>query len=132
MASPLVILASICDKMGLEATPAANGLWLLRRGNRVEAAILVATGCGTRKVAALESSIRYICNEIAESSVSPPDIVLLGSVVTDDRPQDNAVPTDIVDGEEEEDIVSGPREPLIVIAENADAVAQAEEWLNAA
>jgi hypothetical protein len=43
-----------------------------------------------------------------------------------------AAPTDIVDGEETEDIISGPLGPRILVIDNPNAISEAKEWLNAA
>ena len=130
MAMPLLTLAKVCKKTGLGPSAVQNGLWLLNENGRIKATILVATGKGTRKLGALESAIKDMCREIGESSVAPPDVVLVGGVVPDVAPTNAAAPLDIVEGDEAGDIISGPQTPLVVIAESAAAVTQMEEWLH--
>ncbi len=85
---------------------------------------------GVRRVPALESNLRYICRNIREGSLSGPDIVLIGGTIPE--PAVVAAPVDIVADEKKDDIISGPTEPLILVAHAADLVAQAERFLNGA
>jgi hypothetical protein len=83
-----------------------------------------------RRFAALESKLRHICKGISEASLSGPDIVLIGGTM----PEPAVVPShvDIVADEKKDDIIAGSTEPLILVTDAADLVAQAEQFLNAA
>jgi hypothetical protein len=130
LAPLLTTIAAISERTGLRAKPAPNGVWTLEREGRVTATILLASGRGVKKVAALETAMRHICKEIGEGSHSAPDIVLLGGIVPD--PAAAAAPLDIVSGDDQEDIISGPRTPLVINVDEPNAVGRVETWLNVA
>ncbi len=133
MALPLKTLAAIIAGTGLAPMPAPTGLWHLKRGDRIQAQILLATGQGTRKMSALETSIRTLSRFIAESTGMGPDIVLVGGTVPDVELKNVSAPSDIVDGEgSAADIITGPRIPYILSVDSATAIEEAKEWLNAA
>ncbi len=130
VAEPMAKLAAICEQAGLSAHPKPSGVWTLERDGRLIATALLASGGGVRRVAALESNLRHICRGISEASFSGPDIVLIGGTMPE--PAVVAAHVDIVADEKKDDIISGPTEPLILVANAADLVAQAEQFLNGA
>lgn len=132
MAGPIRTLASISSETGLEAAPTAIGVWHLKQGSRMCAQVLLVTGRGTRRMAAIESPIRALARNIHEITGLQVDIVLIGGILPVNQPTAQAAPTDIIDGEEAEDIISGPLGPLILTIDTEDAVEKAKEWLNAA
>jgi hypothetical protein len=131
-ALPLKALAGISAETGLTAVPASTGMWLLKNGNRMRAQVLIVTGRGTRRMSALETSIRNLSRAIAEDTGMGPDIVLVGSVIPDVPLGSVSAPSDIVDGEEAAaDIITGPGSPYILSVDSGTAVEDAKEWLNA-
>ncbi len=130
MTGPLSALATFCAAENLILAPASNGLWQLRKGTHLLGSVLIATGGGTRKVTALETSIRAVSKEIAEISGTAPDVILLGGVVGDSSLVQDVLPTDILEGEEISDIVSGPPESLILVSENPQTPGRMKEWLD--
>jgi hypothetical protein len=131
-ALPLKALAGISAETGLTATPASTGIWHLKSGSRLQAQVLIVSGRGTRKMSALETSIRSLSRAITEEIGIGPDIVLVGSVIPDVLPESVSAPSDIVDGEESVgDIITGPRSPCILSVDGGTAIEDAKEWLNA-
>jgi hypothetical protein len=57
-------------------------------------------------------------------------MIIVGAVIPDMPPGNGSAPTDIISGDVPEDIIWGPGEPFIVLAESPVALAQAEEWIN--
>ena len=130
-ALPLKALAEISAETGLWAMPASTGMWHLNSGNRMRAQVLIVTGRGTRKMSALETSIRSLSRAITEEIGVGPDIVLVGSVIPDVPPESLSAPSDIVDGEEGvADIITGPRAPRVLSVESGTVIEDAKEWLN--
>jgi hypothetical protein len=132
MTGPINALASISAETALDASPTSTGVWHLKQGSRMRAQVLLVTGRGSRKIAAIESSIRALARDISESTGLQADLVLVGGVLSEPQPMAEAAPTDIVDGEETEDIISGPLGPRILVIDNPNAISEAKEWLNAA
>jgi hypothetical protein len=132
MAAPINALASISSETGFDAAPTPTGVWHLKQGSRMRAQVLLVTGRGSRSIAALESPIRALARDIFESTGLQVDIVLVGGVLSGARPMAEAAPIDIIDGEEVEDIISGPLGPRILSIDTPNAIADAKEWLNAA
>jgi hypothetical protein len=133
MAVPLKTLGAVSASTGLTPTLAPTGLWHLKRGNRIQAQILLATGHGTRKMSALETSIRHLSRDIAQATGMGPDLVLVGGTVPDVGLQNVSAPSDIVNGEESTaDIIDGPQSPYILSVDSATVAEDAREWLDAA
>jgi len=98
----------------------------------MRAQVLIVTGRGTRRMSALETSIRSLARAIAEDTGIGPDIVLVGSVIPDVPLDSVSAPSDIVDGEETvADIITGPGSPCILLVDSRTAIEDAKEWLNA-
>jgi hypothetical protein len=131
-ALPLKALAGISAETGLVAVPAPPGMWHLKSGGRIRAHVLIVTGRGTRKMSALETSIRSLSRAITEEIGMGPDIVLVGSVIPDVPPESVSAPSDIVDGEESvADIITGPGSPRVLSVDSGTVIEDAKEWLNA-
>ncbi|KAB2770264.1 hypothetical protein F9K84_05825 [Brucella anthropi] len=131
LTGPLATLAIISDAMGFSTQPKASGIWHLKQANRICANVLLATGRGVRKIAALETSIRAVSRDLAELTGNGPDLVLVGGVIPELH-SPSAAPVDIIDGDDVEDIITGPRKPLILAIDEGNVIESARRWFDAA
>jgi hypothetical protein len=129
IAEPMSKLASISTKMGLVARPTQSGLWSLERDGTSVATVLLASGGGVRRLAALEPSVRHICNSVSEGSPSGPDIVLVAGTIPDPAPTN---PVDIIADDDRDDLIGHSTLPAIFSTNAADMLVEMEQWFHAA
>jgi hypothetical protein len=129
ISEPLLKLAQLAEHHGFEALPTQGGTWLLRREGRHVGQVLLASGGGTRRMAALEPRAKMVCGYIEEHSFSGPDIVLIGGVAPGE-PLGSHV--DLIVDANPEDLVDGPSGPVLLSADQPDFLERAGELLHAA
>lgn len=127
---PIVKLSEICAQHGLSARPTAAGVWRLERDGKLVATALLASGMGSRKLAAMEPGAHYICRTIAERAMAGPDFVIVGGTLASQAPTTDSV--DLIADSEAGDIIDGPTGPLIMATNAADLAVRVEQRLNAA
>ena len=129
MVAPIVVLAQAAGEHDLEIAPIGSGVWTIQRNGRVIARALLATGKGTRKLAAVESSIQNLSRDIQEMSGVPLDFVIVGATTPSEvRLEHVSVPADIVEEPAADDIVTGPAPARLVDISDATALANLKEW----
>lgn len=113
MSEPMLRLVHIAEQFGLDTAPTPAGTWTLRRNGQPIAQIVLATGGGVRRMAAVETRARIICATIAENAPIPVDVVLIGGLI-DAAPVFDHV--DLIADEKSDDIIGGLAAPLLVSA----------------
>jgi hypothetical protein len=113
ISEPLLRLVHAAENFGLDAEPTPAGTWTLRRNGQAVAQLMLATGRGVRRMAALEPRAKAICTTIADNSPIPVDIVLIGGLIDAVPPFDHI---DLIADEEPDDIIGGLVGPLLVSA----------------
>lgn len=129
MSEPLLKLAQIVEHHGLAASPTQGGTWLIKREGRHVGQVLLATGSGTRRMAALEPRARIVCGYIEEHSFSGPDLVLIGGVATGEA---LGAHVDLIADAEPGHLVDGPSGPVLLSADEPDFLHRAGELFHAA
>ena len=125
-------LKNLCDQMGWVAVPATHGLWQMKKENRIQATGLFVTGQGSRRATAMESSILALCRDIHEIAGTAPTLVIVSGIVPGPLFATSTPPMVIIVDDEQENIISGPGRPLIVVAEEPESLARMEAYLNVA
>jgi hypothetical protein len=128
IAEPMLRLAQLAEHYGLEATPTAGGTWTLTREGRHIGQLLLASGGGTRRMAALEPRAKLVCGYIEEHSAGP-DFVLIGGMVSGTPLREHV---DIIADSDPADIIDGPSRPVLISADDGDFIERIGELLNAA
>lgn len=131
LSGPLLTLAAIAEADGLTVHPTPAGTFLFKRTGRIVSNVLLVSGRGSRKLSALDPSITALSKELSETTGSGPDLVLVGGTLPEPLAA-SVVPGDIVDGDEIEDIVTGPIKPRVLVIDGENVVNEAREFLNAA
>lgn len=129
MAEPLLKLAQLAEHYGFDATPTQGGTWLLRQGGRRLGQVLLASGGGTRRIAALEPRAKLVCGHIEEHSFAGPDLVLIGGVAAGE-PLGTHI--DLIADADPGDLVDGPSAPILLSADDPEFLQRAGELLHAA
>lgn len=111
MSEPMLRLAQVAERFGLETAPTPAGTWMLRRNGQQIAQIMLATGGGVRRMAAVESRAKTICATIADNAAMPVDVVLIGGLI-EAAPEFDHV--DLIADEEPDDIIGGLVAPLLI------------------
>ncbi|MXO48637.1 hypothetical protein GRI69_10240 [Erythrobacter vulgaris] len=128
VAEPLTRLAQIAEELALQVRPTAHGSWQILRDGRVVGNVMLASGGGVRRFAAIEPRVRQFCTQVADE-VLPPDVILIGGIIAE---TDFSPPSDIVADTVVDSLIDGPSGPLIVSANAPDMLAQVGELLNVA
>lgn len=129
LVEPIVKLGAVCAIGGLSARPTAAGIWQLKRDGEAFATVLLASGRGIRKLAAVESAIRQTTRTMSDRGIPVPNLVLVAGTL-----QGGAATTDSVDliaDDDANDIVDGPSESLILETATPDFTDRVEQWLAA-
>lgn len=126
---PMVRLANLADELGLEAQPTPAGTWVLKRGNQPVAQLVLATGGGVRRIAALEPRAKGVSDCIGENSATPLDFILIGGVVPG---APSLAHVDLIADENPGDLIGGLAGPPLVSANDADYIDQIGRLLNVA
>jgi hypothetical protein len=113
MSEPMLRLAQVAERFGLDTAPTPAGTWTLQRNGQPIAQIVLATGGGVRRMAAVESRAKTVCTAIAENAPMPVDVVLICGLM-DAAPAFDHV--DLIADEEPDDIIGGLAAPLLVSA----------------
>lgn len=113
MSEPMLRLVQVAERFGLDTAPTPAGTWALRRNGQAIAQIVLATGSGVRRMAAVETRAKTICATIAENAPIPVDVVLIGGLI-DAAPAFDHV--DLIADEKPDDIIGGLAVPLLVSA----------------
>jgi hypothetical protein len=113
MSEPMLRLVQVAERFGLDTAPTPAGTWALRRNGQAIAQIVLATGSGVRRMAAVETRAKTICATIAENAPMPVDVVLIGGLI-DAAPAFDHV--DLIADEKPDDIIGGLAVPLLVSA----------------
>lgn len=129
LAEPIMKLSAFCASKGLTAVPCENGVWKIKRQDRTVGSLIISTGRGTRKLSALEAQIGFHYRELSDTSNEPPEAVLLGGVMAEDH--QTASPDDIVTGDAEETLLTGPK-PRRIVANDPGAIQALTEVFDAA
>jgi hypothetical protein len=129
MSEPMLRLVQIAERFGLDTAPTAAGTWTLQRNGQPVAQIVLATGGGVRRMAAVETRASTICGTIADNSQMPVDIVLIGGLI-DAAPAFDHV--DLIADEDADDIIGGLVAPLLVSANDPHHIDQIGGLLNVA
>ena len=129
IAEPMVRLAHLAERLGFEAYPTPAGTWVLKRGDQQVAQLVLATGGGVRRMAAIEPRAKDVCDCIEENSPTPLDFILVGGVVAD-------VPAlghvDLIADEDPADIIGGLTRPMLVSANDEGYIDVIGRLLNVA
>lgn len=129
ISEPLLRLVHAAENFGLDAEPTPAGTWTLRRNGQTVAQLVLATGRGVRRMAAIETRAKTICSAIADNSPMPVDIVLIGGLI-------DAVPAfdhiDLIADEAPDDIIGGLVGPLLVSANDPHYIDRIGRLLNVA
>jgi hypothetical protein len=128
IAEPIAKLAAICSQKGLSARPTAGAVWEMGQGDQSVGTVMLASGGGVRRLAALETNIRQLCTTIGETAL-PPDLVIVAGTVPGPEP---AGDLDIIADPDPHDIVDGPVSPLVLAADAPDLLESVQRWLDAA
>lgn len=129
LAEPLLKLAQLVQHFDMSAEPTPAGTWVLMRQNRTVGQLVLASGGGVRRLAALEPRARAVCDLVAEHSVAPPDFVLVGGVAPGAVQLSHI---DIVGDADPTDIIDGPIGTPVISANDADFMQRIGELLHAA
>lgn len=129
MSEPMLRLVQVAERFGLDTVPTAAGTWTLRRNGQPVAQIVLATGGGVRRMAAVETRASAICATIADNSQMPVDIVLIGGLIAAAPAFDHV---DLIADEDADDIIGGLVAPLLVSANDPNHLDQIGELLNVA
>lgn len=129
MSEPILRLAEVAERFGLETAPTPAGTWTLRRNGQPIAQIVLATGGGVRRMAAVEARAKTICEIVADSGPIPVDIVLICGLV-DGAPAFDHI--DLIADEKPDDIIGGLAAPLLVSANDPLHVDRIGELLHVA
>ena len=121
ISEPMLRLVHVAERFGLETSPTPAGTWTLRRGGQPIAHLVLATGGGVRRMAAVEPRAKLICAAIGDNSTMPVDIVLIGGL-TDTGPALGHM--DLIADERPDDIIGGLAGPLLVSANDPDYIDQ--------
>lgn len=113
MSEPMLRLVQVAERFGLDTAPTPAGTWTLLRSGRPIAQIVLATGGGVRRMAAVENRAKTICATIADNAPMPVDVVLIGGLI-DAAPAFDHV--DLIADEKPDDIIGGLASPLLVSA----------------
>jgi hypothetical protein len=130
LAEPVSALAEFCQSKGCSAIPCENGVWNIMREGHSIGSLIISTGRGTRKLSALEAQIKYHHQELCETSIEPPQAILLGGIVAEAH--EIASPEDIVTGDAKQNLITGPALPRAVVANDANAMETLAEIFDAA
>jgi hypothetical protein len=130
LAEPISALAEFCASYGCTALPRENGVWKIMKDGRSIGSLILSTGRGTRKLSALEAQIQYHHQELCDTSIEPPQAILLGGIIAEAH--EIASPDNIVTGDVTETLISGPQSPRPVVANDAQAQAALAEIFDAA
>ena len=128
IAEPLTKLAKIVHEFNVEAVPTTHGSWEVLRAGRRIGRVLLATGGGVRRFAAVEPRVNQFCHQTIDE-VPQPDVILIGGLVEETEP---APPADIVTDLEPDSLIDGPSGPLILSANDPDVAKKLGEFLNVA
>ena len=126
---PIVRLAALAEQLGLDAQPTPTGTWLLKRGNQPLAQLVLASGGGVRRMAALEPRAKGVFDWIGENSPTPLDFILIGGVAPG---APSLAHVDLIADENPGDLIGGLTGPSLVSANDADYVDQIGRLLNVA
>lgn len=126
---PIVRLAALAEQLGVDADPTPAGTWILHRENQPVAQLVLASGGGVRRMAALEPRARSVCDCITFASPTPVDFILVEGVA---QGAPNLAHVDLIADENPADLIAGPAEPLIVSANDHDYIDQVRSLLNVA
>lgn len=130
MVAPLIALARAARAHDLGMAPIGSGFWAIQKDGKVIARILLVTGKGTRKLAAVESSVQNLSRDICELSGVPIDFVIVGGATPSEVLLENvSVPLDIVEEPAADDIVANLPPAKLVDISNPAALANLKEWL---
>ena len=113
ISEPMLRLVQVAERFGLDTAPTPAGTWTLLRSGRPIAQIVLATGGGVRRMAAVETRAKTICATIADNAPMPVDVVLIGGLI-DAAPMFDHV--DLIADEKPDDIIGGLAAPLLVSA----------------
>jgi hypothetical protein len=130
LSGPLLTLGSIAEADGLTVHPTSAGTFHFKRAGRVVSNVLLVSGRGARKLSALDPAITALSKEISEATGNGPDLILVGGALPD-ASVPSIVPGDIVEGDEIEDIVTGPTKPKVLVIDGQNVVNEARDFLNA-
>lgn len=128
MSEPILKLAQLAEHHGFEASPTQGGTWLLKREGRHIGQVLLASGGGTRRIAALEPRARIVCGHIEEHSFAAPDLVVISGVA---QSEPLGTHVDLIADADPSDLVDGPSGPILLSADQADFLERAGELLHA-
>jgi hypothetical protein len=128
IAEPIVKLAQLAERLGFETSPTAGGTWRLMRDGRLIGQLVLASGGGVRRLAALEPRVKRVCDHIEENSPMGLDFVLIGGLAA--SPLLDHV--DIIADEDPTDLIGGLRGPSLISANDADFIDRVGTLLNAA
>lgn len=129
IAEPLVRLATLSEVLGLEVRPTAGGTWQLCKDGRPRAQILLASGGGVLRLAAVEPRARELCAQIAFEVSQGPDVILIGGLMASQQPP---AQIDIIADGDPESLIDGLSHTPIVSANDPDFIERIGALLNAA
>lgn len=129
IAEPMVRLAQLAERLGFDAHPTPAGTWVLKRGALQVAQLVLASGGGVRRIAAIEPRAKDVCDCIEENSPTPLDFILVGGVVADARTFGHV---DLIADEDPGDIVGGLSRPMLVSANDEGYIDVIGRLLNVA
>jgi len=129
MSEPMLRLVQVAERFGLDAAPTAAGTWALRQNGQTVAQIVLATGGGVRRMAAVETRAKTICATIADNALMPVDVVLIGGLI-DVEPSFDHV--DLIADEKLDDIIGGLATPLLVSGNDPNHIDRIGSLLNVA
>jgi len=129
IAEPMVKLAQLAEHLGFEAQPTSGGTWRLMRNGQLVAQLVLASGGGVRRSAALEPLLKRVCDYIDENSPMGLDFVLVGGLAAGEHHLQHV---DIIADQNPADIIGGPSTPPLISANDPEFVRRVGILLNAA
>jgi hypothetical protein len=129
MSEPMLRLVQVAERFGLDTAPTPAGTWALRRNGQPIAQIVLATGGGVRRMAAIENRAKTICATIADNGPMPVDVVLIGGLIDAALAFDHV---DLIADEKSDDIIGGLAVPLLVSANDPHHIDRIGELLHVA
>ena len=129
ISEPMLRLDQVAERFGLNAAPTPAGTWTMQRNGQPIAQIVLASGGGVRRMAAVETRAKTICATISDNAPMPVDIVLIGGLI-DVAPALSHV--DLIADENPDDIIGGLAAPLLVSANDPEHIDRIGELLHVA